>query len=117
MNVRRLPGSPDIVMPKYRTVIFVHGCFWHGHKGCKNYTVPKSNTEFWVEKVARNKARDQEVWRQLEAKGWNVIIVWECELKKAMLEERRRAREAYRLEQRERKEMEKSFFAEIESIK
>lgn len=83
VNDKRLPGSPDIVLPKYRTVIFVHGCFWHGHKGCKNYTVPKTNTEFWEEKVARNKQRDQEVWRQLEAKGWYVIIVWECQLKQA----------------------------------
>lgn len=82
VNDKRLPGTPDIVLPKYRTVIFVHGCFWHGHKGCKKYTVPKSNTEFWVNKVARNQQRDQEVWRQLEAKGWAVVIVWECELEK-----------------------------------
>ena len=81
-NDKRLPGSPDIVLPKYRTVIFVHGCFWHGHKDCKKYTVPKSNTDFWVEKVARNQQRDQDVWRQLEAKDWSVIIVWECELEK-----------------------------------
>ena len=139
VNVKRLPGSPDIVLAKYRTVIFVHGCFWHGHKGCKNYTVPKSNTEFWVAKVARNQERDQEVWRQLEAKGWSVIIVWECELKKAVLEEtvrrvaeeivrngeilrcaqndRRRAREEYRREQRERKEREKVLLKEVESTK
>lgn len=128
VNDKRLPGSPDIVLPKHRTVIFVHGCFWHGHKGCKNYTVPKTNTEFWVAKVTRNQERDQEVWRQLEAKGWFVIIVWECELKKKVLdetvervaaeivrngelyrhnqEERERAREAYRQEQKARKEFE-----------
>ena len=81
MNDRKLPGKPDIVLPKYRTVIFVHGCFWHGHKGCKFYTVPKTNTDFWTAKIARNQERDQEVWRKLEAKGWNVIIVWECEMK------------------------------------
>lgn len=81
-NNKRLPGSPDIVLPKYRTVVFVHGCFWHGHKGCKKYTIPKTNTGFWVEKVERNQLRDQEVWRQLEAKGWSVVIVWECELEK-----------------------------------
>ena len=81
MNDRKLPGKPDIVLPKYLTVIFVHGCFWHGHKGCKFYTVPKTNTEFWTAKIARNQERDQEVWRKLEAKGWNVIIVRECELK------------------------------------
>ena len=137
VNVKGMPGSPDIVLAKYRTVIFVHGCFWHGHKGCKNYTVPKSNTEFWVAKVARNRERDQEVWRQLEAKGWSVIIVWECELKKAVLEEtvgrvaeeiarngeiacaareeRRRAREEYRKELRERKEREAALMAEINS--
>ena len=85
VNDRRLPGSPDVVLPKYRTVVFVHGCFWHGHKGCSNYTVPKTNTEFWTTKVARNQERDQEVWRKLEAKGWAVIIVWECELEKAHL--------------------------------
>lgn len=87
LNDNRLPGKPDIVFPKYRTVIFVHGCFWHGHKGCKYYTVPKTNTAFWVAKVSRNQERDQEVWRQLEAKGWSVIIVWECQLKKARLQE------------------------------
>lgn len=87
VNDKRLPGKPDIVLPKYRTVIFVHGCFWHGHKGCKYYTIPKTNTDFWTAKVARNQERDQEVWRRLEAKGWSVIIVWECQLKKAVLEE------------------------------
>lgn len=87
VNDKRLPGSPDIVLPKYRSVIFVHGCFWHGHKGCKNYTVPKTNTDFWVAKVKRNQERDQEVWRKLEAKGWSVIIVWECELERSRLQE------------------------------
>ena len=87
VNDKRLPGSPDIVLPKYRTVIFVHGCFWHGHRGCKNYTVPKTNTDFWVAKVRRNQERDQEVWRKLESKGWSVIIVWECELEKNRLQE------------------------------
>ena len=84
MNDRALPGKPDIVLHKYRAIIFIHGCFWHGHKGCKYYTIPKTNTEFWTAKVARNQERDQRVWRELEAAGWNVIIVWECELKKAM---------------------------------
>ena len=87
INDKKLPGKPDIVLPKYRTAIFVHGCFWHGHRNCKFYTVPKTNTEFWTAKIARNQERDQEVWRQLEAKGWYVIIVCECELKKANLEE------------------------------
>ena len=87
VNEKRLPGKPDIVLPRYRTVVFIHGCFWHGHKGCKYYTVPNTNTEFWTAKVARNQERDQEEWRRLEAKGWSVIIVWECELKKVAFEE------------------------------
>ena len=87
VNDKRFPGKPDIVLPKYRTAIFVHGCFWHGHKGCKNYSIPKTNTDFWVAKVARNQERDQEVWRQLEAMGWNVIIVWECQLRREALDE------------------------------
>ena len=113
VNDKHLPGRPDIVLPKHRTVVFVHGCFWHGHKDCKNYTVPKTNTEFWVAKVARNQERDQEVWRKLEAKGWSVIIVWECQLKKAILEETIdrvaeeivRNGEAYRAAQIEKKKL------------
>lgn len=66
VNDKRLPGTPDIVLPKYHTVIFIHGCFWHGHRDCKFYTTPKTNTEFWTAKVARNQERDQVVWRQLE---------------------------------------------------
>lgn len=125
MNDKRLPGSPDIVLSKYRSVIFVHGCFWHGHKGCKNYTVPKTNTDFWVAKVARNQERDQEVWRQLEAKGWSVIIVWECELKKKRLDETV-ARveneilangEAYRRHEEERRALQKQRQAEIREQK
>ena len=80
VNDKRFAGSPDIVLPKYQTMVFVHGCFWHGHKGCKHYVIPKTNTSFWVEKITRNQKRDEDVWRQLEAKGWFVIIVWECEL-------------------------------------
>lgn len=87
VNDKRLPGKPDIVLPKYHTVIFVHGCFWHGHKDCPNYTVPKTNTEFWTAKIAQNQERDQDTWRQLEAKGWYVLIVWECELKKARFDD------------------------------
>ena len=87
LNAKRLPGSPDIVLPKYRTVIFIHGCFWHGHKGCKYYTIPKTNTAFWTAKISRNQERDQKVWRDLESMGWSVVIVWECQLKKANLQE------------------------------
>ena len=135
VNDKKLPGKPDIVLPRYRTVIFVHGCFWHGHKDCKFYTVPKTNTEFWTAKITRNKERDQEVWRQLEAKGWSVIIVWECQLKKAALdetigrvraeilrngelylsaqEERRRSREAYRQMRRQQQEKEAALLEEL----
>ena len=87
VNDKKMPGKPDIVLPKYRTVVFVHGCFWHGHKGCPTSHIPETNTDFWTAKIARNQERDQEVWRQLEAKGWSVIIVWECRLKKAVLKE------------------------------
>ena len=81
-NDKRFAGSPDIVLPKYHTAIFVHGCFWHGHKGCKHYVIPKTNSAFWEEKIERNQKRDEDVWRKLEAKGWSVVIVWECELTK-----------------------------------
>ncbi|MCR5713538.1 MAG: very short patch repair endonuclease [Bacteroidales bacterium] len=86
LNHPRLPGKPDIVMRKYRTCIFVNGCFWHGHEGCKCYTVPKTNTEFWVNKVKRNKERDGEVRRRLAAMGWHCITVWECGLTPARRE-------------------------------
>lgn len=81
LNHPRLPGKPDIVMRKYRTCIFVNGCFWHGHEGCRYYRIPKSNTEFWVKKIRRNQERDREVCRQLAAMGWHSIVIWECELK------------------------------------
>lgn len=83
--VRTLPGTPDIVLPKYRTVIFVNGCFWHGHKGCSKYTVPKTNTDFWKEKVARNQERDLNNNQRLETIAWNIITVWECELTKSRI--------------------------------
>ena len=75
-----LPGKPDIVLTKYRTVIFVHGCFWHRHEGCKIATTPKSNTEFWIEKFSRNVIRDAATLDHLEALGWRVIVAWECGL-------------------------------------
>lgn len=80
-NDRRLPGSPDIVLPKYKTVIFVNGCFWHGHEGCKYFVWPKSNTDFWKNKIETNIARDKKKTNNLEELGWKVIVVWECELK------------------------------------
>lgn len=81
-NDRRLPGTPDIVLPKYRTVIFVNGCFWHGHNQCRYFVIPKSNTEFWVDKINKNIARDAVNTDKLISLGWNVITIWECELKK-----------------------------------
>ena len=81
-NDKRYPGHPDIVLPKYKTVVFVNGCFWHGHEGCKYYTVPKTNTDFWVAKVQRNQARDKADVAALESMGWRVIVVWECQLEK-----------------------------------
>lgn len=79
-NVKALPGKPDIVLPKYRTVIFVHGCFWHRHQGCKDATMPKSRTEFWQEKFNKNIANDIKHQSELEAMGWRVITIWECEV-------------------------------------
>ncbi len=76
---RKLPGRPDIVLPKYHTAIFVHGCFWHGHAGCKYARIPKSRTEWWSEKIARNRARDRKNLAALEALGWHVVVLWTCE--------------------------------------
>ena len=87
LNHPRLPGKPDIVLRKYRTCIFVNGCFWHGHEGCKYYVVPKSNTKFWQDKILRNQQRDLEVMHELAEMGWHTIVVWECELKPAVREQ------------------------------
>ncbi len=81
LNHPRLPGHPDIVLRKYRTVIFVNGCFWHGHDNCKYYRLPKTNVDFWRKKVERNKMRDVEEQRQLATMGWHCITIWECQLK------------------------------------
>ena len=81
VNVKTLHGTPDIVLPKYRTVIFVNGCFWHGHKGCKYYTTPSTNVEFWTDKVNKNKERDALNNQRLESLSWSIITIWECELK------------------------------------
>lgn len=80
VNIKSLPGKPDIVLAKYHTCIFMNGCFWHGHKGCSNYVEPKTNVDFWRAKVAANRERDLCNYRDLEAKGWRVIVIWECEL-------------------------------------
>ena len=85
---KQLPGKPDIVLPKYRTVIFVHGCFWHGHQGCKNFRYPKTRTAWWKAKIDGNVARDKDRIRQLEEMGWRVLVIWECELKSSLVETR-----------------------------
>lgn len=87
LNYDRLPGKPDIVLRMYRLCIFINGCFWHGHEGCPKYTVPKSNTEFWVKKVTRNRQRDEEVRRKLQGLGWRCMTIWECELEPGRREE------------------------------
>ena len=81
LHNKKLPGSPDIVLPKYGVAIMVNGCFWHGHKGCRYATKPKTNVEFWETKIARNQHRDEVTNAHLEALGWHVITVWECELR------------------------------------
>lgn len=86
-NVRTLPGCPDIVLPKYNTVIFVNGCFWHKHD-CGRFVWPASNIEYWIPKINRNIERDAENYKKLTGMGWRVLIVWECELKKKVREER-----------------------------
>ena len=85
-NDVRLPGKPDIVLPKYKTVIFVNGCFWHGHQGCRYFVWPKNNAEFWKKKISDNIQRDDKICRLLKELGWNVIVIWECELKPSVAE-------------------------------
>ena len=126
INKKGLPGSPDIVLAKYRTCIFVNGCFWHGHKGCPKFVMPKSNVEFWQSKIERNRERDLWDYTYLESKSWRVIVVWECELAKDRIEntiasvreqldanreswlaeqaDRRKRREEWQAEMRRRKE-------------
>lgn len=82
LHDKKLPGKPDIILPKFKTVIFVNGCFWHGHDNCKYYVIPKTRTEFWTDKIQGNKKRDTENINLLKMMGWNVLVVYECELKK-----------------------------------
>lgn len=82
VQVRKLPENPDIALPKYRTVIFVNGCFWHGHEGCRYFRLPKSNIEFWEQKIKNNVARDVRNENELKSLGWRVIRVWKCDIKR-----------------------------------
>ncbi len=83
LHDRKLPGKPDLVFPKHKTVLFVHGCFWHGHAKCKYFVIPKTRTQWWVEKITRNKQVDKKNVRLLKALGWRVLIVYECKLRPA----------------------------------
>lgn len=83
LHDKTLPGKPDLVLPKYKTVIFIHGCFWHGHTDCKYYVVPKTRTEWWLNKINNNKANDAKAVKVLKKESWKVITVWECKLKPA----------------------------------
>ena len=86
LHDRKLPGKPDIVLRKYNTLIFIHGCFWHGHTNCKYYVVPKTRTEWWLNKINGNIANDTKAVTTLKKEGWKVILIWECGLKPAKLE-------------------------------
>jgi DNA mismatch endonuclease, patch repair protein len=86
LHDKTLPGKPDIVLPKYKTVIFIHGCFWHGHENCKYFVVPKTRTEWWTEKIQKNTANDEKAMTLLKNTGWKIITLWECNLKPGKLE-------------------------------
>lgn len=80
VNVKSLPGSPDIVLAKYKTVVLIHGCFWHRHSNCKHATLPKSNIEYWQQKISKNRVRDESTLKKFITLGWQVCTLWECEL-------------------------------------
>lgn len=86
LHVKDLPGKPDIVLPKYKTIIMINGCFWHGHHGCKRFKMPKSREEYWIPKIEKNISKDIEVKIKLENLGWRVITIWECQLKGKTME-------------------------------
>lgn len=86
LHDKTLPGKPDIVLPKYNTIIFVHGCFWHGHKNCKYFVVPKTRTEWWLNKINGNIVNDQKASKTLKKGGWKIIVIWECLLKPSKVE-------------------------------
>lgn len=85
LHVKDLPGKPDIVLPKYKTIIFVNGCFWHGHENCKYFVIPKTRTEWWLNKIYGNKQKDSENFIQLSQIGWKIVTIFECELKRDKL--------------------------------
>jgi DNA mismatch endonuclease, patch repair protein len=81
LHKKTLPGKPDIVLPKYKAVIFIHGCFWHGHTHCKYFSIPKTRTKWWTDKITTNKANDTKAMSALKKEGWKVLVIWECKLK------------------------------------
>lgn len=85
-NVKKLPGCPDVVLPKYKTVIFINGCFWHVHEGCPNFIWPENNKDYWIKKLSGNIKRDKQNYQLLSERGWRVITIWECELKNEKIE-------------------------------
>ena len=87
LHIKALSGSPDIVLKKYNTVVFIHGCFWHGHTDCKYFQMPETRKQYWEPKIARNIANDLKHVQSLKAQGWKVIVVWECELRKTKIDE------------------------------
>jgi DNA mismatch endonuclease (patch repair protein) len=87
-NDKRYPGHPDIVLPKYNTIVFINGCFWHCHEGCKGFKTPEANPKYWIPKLARTRERDAANIQSLQSSGWNIVIVWECEIKKAVRQKR-----------------------------
>ena len=86
LHDKKLPGKPDLVLPRYKTVIFIHGCFWHGHANCKYYVVPKTRTDWWLNKINGNKLNDAKAIKALRKERWKIITVWECNLKTAKAE-------------------------------
>jgi len=96
LHRRDLPGVPDIVLPKWKTVVFVHGCFWHQHAGCKDASIPTTNTTYWKEKFKRNQMRDKNNQKQLTSMNWQVIIIWECELLRPEAVEKKLLRKLFR---------------------
>ena len=87
LHVKTLPGKPDIVLPKYKTVIFVHGCFWHGHEGCRYFVIPKTRTDWWLDNINTNKHNDERAITLLKKVHWKIITLWECELKPSTIQE------------------------------
>jgi len=86
LHTKTLPGKPDLVLPKYNTVIFIHGCFWHGHRNCRYFVVPKTRTQWWLAKINANTANDKKHQTALRKAGWKIITLWECDLKPKQLE-------------------------------